>query len=282
MRARVENFSPERILLHGQVRRLPVRVDGDLAELVLGRNQRNILPGQGIEILLHVVGRQFRDVRGDLGLLLLDQALVLHGLAPLLAKAVQRLAEVFLDGLVAAQPRPEHVHLLGQFALDHVHVHAQRVHARLHQEDLGFHHVLQHFAAGVPVGSHALGAHHLHLPFDVGDGDRFGADDGDGLVDQAVPIFLGRSQQGQAEGGGQRRGFENPDSHMQFPFEFNAFRSDGPWPSPASPVPNPSEMQRYAFFGNSCARAGAGRRRRREVLQKRNKWRILRNTAKTA
>ena len=198
-------------LLDGHRRRLAVGIDTDLAELVFDRDHGKIVRRHGVQELLDVIGRHFRDVPRDRALLVLDEALVLEHLPPLLAQLVQGFAEVFLQFFVAAEIGAELVDAVGQFAVHHIVADREGVDAGLHQEDLGLHHVLQDVAAHVPVGGPALGLHLLHLALNIGDQNHFVAHNGDCLVHEAALVLLGGEARCQKKG---RREDDNSTFHI--------------------------------------------------------------------
>ena len=123
-------------LLYRKISSLAVRIDADLAELVLYRNHRKVLDISLINILLDIIWSELRYLRCDLLLHLLGQGLVLDILSPLLTELVYRLSELLFHGILAAEIGLEHVHPVGKFAFHHFIVHSQRVHPRLHKEEL--------------------------------------------------------------------------------------------------------------------------------------------------
>ena len=208
----------------------PVGVDADLAELVLDRNHRQVFLGDRVQELLDVVRGDLRNRGGDGALFLLGQALVLEELAPFLAEPVQGFPKVFLHLFVPAQIGPELVDAVVQFAFHHLVVDGERVDPGLHQEDLGFHHVLQDGAAHVPVGGPALGLHLLHFALDVRDHDHFVSHDGDGLVHKSALVFLG------GEGGRDQQCRRKDDKPLLHINKSQIFPCSGR--RSASPVPN--------------------------------------------
>ena len=100
-------------------------------------------------------------------LLLLSEAQVFELAPPFRAEPVEGLAEIFLDFLLPTKVSEHLVDVLRQPALDIVRIDDQGIDPGLHEEQLGFKDLLQQVAPDVPVRSHALGAHALHLFFKV-------------------------------------------------------------------------------------------------------------------
>ncbi len=194
----VDDPLPERqqLFFYSQFRGLAVRVDANLAQLVFLRDHRQVIHRCGVQILFYLIRRQIRNLRGNLGLFLLGEAHVFKLFAPLVAELIDGFAEILFHLLIAAQLGAHAVDLLGQFPFYHIHIHRERVHTGLHEQEFALQHRFQQFATHVAVRRHALCAPHLDFAFNLGNGDHFTADHGHGLINHL--IFLCRGLEGKA------------------------------------------------------------------------------------
>ena len=112
---------------------------------------RKVLGVNRVKIFLYIIRCHLRDLLHDLLLGLLCEAHVLVLLAPFLTEAVERLAEIFLNLVLAAEVGQHPVRLLGKASLNHVLIDRERVDPGLHQEYLRFENRFQHLAADIPV-----------------------------------------------------------------------------------------------------------------------------------
>ena len=150
-------------LLHRKIRSLAVRIDTDLAQLILNRNHRQVRCISLGNILLHIVRSQFRHCRSDLRLHLLGKRHILKLLLPFLTKFIHRLAVGLLHIVITPELCTHLVDTLRQSACHHLLVHREGIHTRLHQEKLRLKHTLQLLATHIPVGIHPLHTHIQNL-----------------------------------------------------------------------------------------------------------------------
>ena len=182
----------EEFLAHGKIGSLAVRIETDLAELVLFRNDRESGLVDRIHEGTHLQRSQFRKFSYNLHLLLLDEAHLLELLPEVLTETVDRLAEIGLQLLLSSQIEHHLADTRLDIALDHILVDSERIYPRLHQEKLVFHDGLKDVTTQMPVGSHALGSLVLDLRLYVGNHDGLVAHDCDSLVNNIV--FLREGQ----------------------------------------------------------------------------------------
>ena len=164
----------------------------------------------GIYVIPYVKRGHLRHLACDLGLLLLDEGLVLELLEPFLAQFVQRLSEVFLHFRIASKGGTHLIYAVGEVHLHVCGIDLQGVYPGLAQEQIVGHQVFKDVAAERPVRCHSLCAGNPHLVLYVSDGNHLVAHQGHSLVNYPVVPLCG-SRKAKCHKGGHRRSFECMD-----------------------------------------------------------------------